>query len=62
LKKKGVKFECTSKREEIFQQLKDIFTSAPILKIADPDEDFMVCIDACKEVLGGFLTQKDHVV
>jgi hypothetical protein len=62
LQKKGVKFEWTSKCEERFQQLKDILTSAPILNIADPDEDFFVCIDACKEGLGGVLTQKDHVV
>jgi hypothetical protein len=62
LQKKGVKFEWTSKCEERFQQLKDILTSAPILKIADLDEDFVVCTDACKEGLGGVLTQKDHVV
>jgi hypothetical protein len=62
LQKKGVKFEWIFECEEIFQQLKDILTSAPILKIVDPDEDFIVCIDACKEGLGGVLTQKDHVV
>jgi hypothetical protein len=58
LKKKGVKFEWTSKCEERFQQLKDILTSAPILKIADLDEYFVVCTDACKEGLGGVLTKK----
>jgi hypothetical protein len=62
LQKKGVKFEWTPKCEESFQQLKNILTSAPILKIADPDEDFVVCTDACKEGLGGVLSQKDHVV
>jgi hypothetical protein len=49
LQKRGVKFEWTSKCEESFQQLKEILTSAPILKIADPNEDFFVCTDACKE-------------
>jgi hypothetical protein len=44
LQKKGVKFEWTPKCEESFQQLKDILTSAPILKIADPNEDFVVCM------------------
>jgi hypothetical protein len=34
----------------------------PILNIADLDEDFLVCIDACKEGLSGVLTQKDHAV
>jgi hypothetical protein len=42
LQKTGVKFEGTSKCEEHFQQLKYILTSAPILKIADLDEDFVV--------------------
>jgi hypothetical protein len=62
LQKKVVKFEWTSKCEQSFQLLKDILTGAPILKIADPDEDFLVCTDACEEGLGGVLTQKDHVV
>jgi hypothetical protein len=46
LQEKGVKFEWTSKCEENFQQLKEILTSAPILKIAYPNEYFVVCIDA----------------
>jgi hypothetical protein len=62
LQKKGVTFEWTSKCEERFQQMKDIFTSVPILKIVDPDEDFIVCTDACKEGLGGFFSQNDHVI
>jgi hypothetical protein len=55
LQKKGVKFEWNSKCEESSQQLKDMSTSAPILKIADPDEYFFVCTNACKEGLGGVL-------
>jgi hypothetical protein len=62
LKKKGVKFEWTSKCEEIFQQLKGILTSLTILNIANPNEYFVACIDACKEGLGGFLIQRDHLV
>jgi hypothetical protein len=62
LQKKGVKFEWTSKCEESFRQLKEILTSAPILKIADPNEYFVVCTDACKEGLGGVLSQRDNVV
>jgi hypothetical protein len=62
LQKKGVKFEWTSECEEIFQHLKNLLTSAPILKIVDPEEDFIVCTDACKEGLGGVLTQNGHVV
>jgi hypothetical protein len=57
-----VKFEWTPKCEESFHQLEDILTSVPILNISYPDEDFVACIDACKEGIGGFLTQKYHVV
>jgi hypothetical protein len=62
LQKKGIKFEWTTKCEENFQHLKELLTSAPILKIADPNEDFVVCTDACKEGLGGVLTQNGHVI
>jgi hypothetical protein len=57
-----VKFEWTSKCEESFQRLNGMLTSAPKLKIVDPNEYFVVCIDACKEGLGGVLSQRDHVV
>jgi hypothetical protein len=42
--------------------LKELLTSAPILKIDDPNENFLVCTDACKEGLGGVLTQNGHVI
>jgi hypothetical protein len=42
--------------------LKQLLTSAPILRIADPNEDFIVCIDACKEGLGGVLSQNGFVI
>src|SRR5713226_7680247 len=35
LQKKGMKFEWTSRCEESFLRLKNIFTSAPVLKVAD---------------------------
>jgi hypothetical protein len=41
--------------------LKGLLTSEPILKIVDPNESFVVCTDACKEGLGGVLTQNGHV-
>jgi hypothetical protein len=53
LQKKGIKFEWTPECEENFNSLKELLTSAPILKIADPNENFVVCTDACKEGLGG---------
>ena len=47
LQKKGVNFESTSRCGESFQQLKNILTSAPVLKVADPEKYFVVCTDAC---------------
>ena len=32
------------------------------MRIADPNEDFVVCIDACKEGLGGVLSQNGLVI
>jgi hypothetical protein len=42
--------------------LKQLLNSAPILRIVDPNEDFIVCIDACKEGFGGVLSQNGFVV
>jgi hypothetical protein len=62
LKKKGMKFQWSLECEKSFQHLKKLLTSAPILRISDPNEDFMVFIDACKEGLGGFLSHNGFVV
>jgi len=51
LQKKGTKFEWTTKCEESFQHLKELSTSAPILKVSYLDEDFVVWKDPCKEGL-----------
>ena len=61
LQTKGIKFEWTTKCEENFNLLKELLTSTPILNIVDPNENFVVCIDACKEGLSGVLTQNGHV-
>jgi hypothetical protein len=34
----------------------------PILKVPDMDTDFLVCTDASKEILGGFLMQDSRVI
>jgi hypothetical protein len=59
---KGTKFEWTIKCENNFNLLKELLTSVLMLKIVDPNEIFVVCIDACKEGLGGVLTQNGHVI
>jgi hypothetical protein len=53
LQRKEKKFQWTEVCEKIFQRLKKLLTNAPILRIADPNLDFVVCIGACKEGLGG---------
>ena len=62
LQNKGIKFEWTPRCEEIFQQLKNLLTHAPVLKIADLEKYFVVCTDACSQGLGGVLMQENHVV
>ena len=42
--------------------MKKLLKSAPILRFADPNEDFIVCTDACKEGLGGVLSQNGFVI
>jgi hypothetical protein len=39
-----------------------LLTSAPILRIANPNVDFVVCTDACKEGLGRILSQNGFVI
>jgi len=42
LQKKGVIFEWIVDCERSFQHLKNLFPSEPILRIVDPNEDFIV--------------------
>ena len=62
LKNKGLIFDWTSKCEDNFQKLKEMLTSAPVLKIADPEGNFVVCTDACKQGICGVLMQDGHVI
>ena len=62
LQKKGMKLEWTSRCEESFQQLKNLLTSALVLRIADLEKDFVVCTNACGQGLGGVLMQDNHVI
>ena len=41
LQKKGKKFDWTEKCMEIFNKLKHLLTTAPILNIVDPFKDFI---------------------
>jgi hypothetical protein len=62
LQRKGMKFQWTSNCERSFQHLKQLLKSAPILRIADLIEDFIVCTNACNEGLGGVFSQNGFVI
>jgi len=62
LQKKGAWFEWTPYCAKSFLHLKSLLTSAPILRIVDLDADFIVCIDAWKEGLGGVLSENGHML
>jgi hypothetical protein len=42
--------------------LKHLLTNAPVLKIANPHKEFLVCIDSCKEGIEEVLMQEGHVI
>ena len=42
--------------------MKNILTSAPVLKVADPKKYFVVCTDSYRQGLGGVLMQDNHVI
>jgi hypothetical protein len=62
LQRKGKKFVWSTECEATFQQPKHLLSNTPILKIADLEKDFLVCIDACKEGLNGVLMQEREVI
>jgi hypothetical protein len=62
LQKKNKKFVWTEKCAGAFRRLKELLTTAPILKVPDMDVDFLVCTDASKEGLGGVLMQDGRVI
>jgi hypothetical protein len=51
----------TQECEERFQSLKHLLTHAFVLKIPDPEADFLMCTDAYKEGLRGVLMQGGSV-
>jgi hypothetical protein len=62
LQRKENKFQWIEECERSIQQLKQLLTIAPIPRIIDPKEYLVVCIEACKEGLGGFLSQNRFVI
>jgi hypothetical protein len=44
------------------EETKHLLTNAHVLNIAYPENDFLVCTDACKEGIDGFLMQEGQVI
>ena len=59
LTKKNVKFTWGEAASKAFEQLKEKFISAPILKQFDPDDETIVETDSSGYVTGGMLQQYD---
>ena len=62
LQKKEKNFYWNEKYEDSFKKFKTLLASTHILRIADPNKDFIVCTDACNDSLSGVLTQEGHVI
>ncbi|KAK3507774.1 hypothetical protein QTP70_000292 [Hemibagrus guttatus] len=58
LREKPKRLAWTEQARVAFQQLKDCFTTAPILRYPDPDLPFMVEVDASSSGLGAVLSQR----
>lgn len=55
LQRKGKKFKWKIKCATKFEQLKQLLTNAPVLRITNPNKYFLVCTNACKERIDGVL-------
>lgn len=62
LLRKGVQFNWTNVCEQEFSKLKQCLTTTSILKVPDMDRQFIVCIDASKDLLGAVLSQDGRVI
>jgi hypothetical protein len=47
---------------EAFQKIKELLKKTSILKVPNMDKEFLVCMDASKEVLVRVLMQDDRVI
>ena len=59
LTKKGVTFQWGKEQDDTFIKLKEIFISAPVIKMPDTTKPFFVMMDASLMASGGVLMQKD---
>jgi len=58
LTKKDVKWQWGEKQQKVFDELKRIFTTKPVLAVPDLDKEFRVEADASNYATGGVLSMK----
>ena len=59
LTKKGVTFQWGKEQYDTFIKLKEVFLSAPVIKMLDTTKPFFIMTDASLTALRGVLMQKD---
>ena len=62
LQRKGKVFKWTNECQNSFERLKLLLTTTSVLRVANPNKEFEVCTDACKEGVGKILSQEGRVV
>ena len=60
LTKKDKEFEWTDQANEAFEQLKRVFTAAPVLASFDPEKEIRVETDASDYAIGAVLSQPNE--
>ena len=58
LMRKDVKWQWRREQQKVFDELKEIFTTRPVLAAPDLDKEFRVEVDASKYATGGVLSMK----
>jgi len=58
LTRKDVKWQWESEQQKVFDELKQVFTTRPVLVAPDLDKEFRVEVDASNYATGGVLSIK----
>jgi len=58
LMRKNVKWQWRDKQQQVFDKLKRIFTTRPVLAALDLDKEFRVKADVLNYATGGVLSMK----
>jgi len=59
LTRKDIKWQWKEEQQKVFDELKRIFTTKPVLAALDLDKEFRIEVDASNYTTGGVLSMKD---